>query len=188
MKYLKMLGLAAVAAAALMAFAGPASATQLTSPVGTQLPAGTTIHAVSKGHSVLDSLIGKIECNSTLQGKTSNASGATIEAAISTFTFGACTTATVHVIKSGSLKIASTGGGNGSVTSTGAEWTVVTFGIHCIFSTNNTSIGTITGGNPAVLNISATMPVTGTSGPFCGTSAPWTGSYEITTPNPLFVS
>ena len=193
MKYLKMLGLAAIAAAALMAFvgAGTASATELTSPEGTMVTAGTTITAKSEGHAVLDSIIGKIECNSEVSGPTGNTGGAneTISGTISTLSFTGCTTATVHVLKAGSLEIHSISGThNGTLTSTGAEVTVETSGFHCIFTTKETDIGTLTGGSPATLDISATIPRTGgRSGAFCGGSAPWTGSYEVTSPKPLFV-
>ena len=65
MKYVKMLGLLAVAAAALMAFAGTASATTVTS-------GGVTytgeIAASAEGHAVLDNPIAKIECASTVAG------------------------------------------------------------------------------------------------------------------------
>ncbi len=194
MKYLKMLGLAAIAASALMAFAGTASATLLTSPAGTALTVGKVIHAVTPAgtHAVLDSPIGKIECNSTVQGSITNAGGGvptkSVEGNLTTLSFTGCTTATVHVLKNGTLKITSSGGGKGALTSTGAEVTVETFGLHCIYSTNGTPIGTVTGGSPAKLAISAEIPRTGgKSGAFCGSTAPWTGSYNVTSPNPLFV-
>jgi ABC-type glycerol-3-phosphate transport system substrate-binding protein len=75
MKYLKILGLAAIAAAALMAFAGTASATTLTSPKGTIVKTGTVIHAVSEGHVVFDPPFSKSECNLTIEGTTSNEGG-----------------------------------------------------------------------------------------------------------------
>jgi hypothetical protein len=198
MKYLKMLGLAAIAAAALMAFAGAgtASATELTCGAS-MCEKETTISSASEGHAVLDSIIGKIECNSEVSGKTENTGGAseTVKGAISTLDFTGCTTATVHVLKSGSLEIHTQNAeanNNGTLTSTGAEVTVETSGFHCIFTTKETDIGTVTGsantsGN-ATLDISATIPRTGgRSGAFCGSSAPWTGSYKVTAPATLNV-
>lgn len=214
MKYLKMLGLAAIAAGALMAFAGAgtASATELTctEPAGTKVMCGigTVIHSESEGHAVLDSIIGKIECNSTVEGATTNTGSATetVDGEISVLSFTGCTTAVVKVLKNGNLEIHTqittiedpgsppvitevTDGinGNGTLTSTGAEVTVETFGFHCIFTTKNTKIGTVTGssttGGSATLDISATIPRTGgRSGSFCGASAPWTGSYKVTKP------
>jgi hypothetical protein len=215
MKYLKMLGLAAIAAGALMAFAGAgtASATELTctEPAGTKVmcPAGTKIESSSEGHAVLDSIIGKIECNSKVSGKTGNtgSSTETVSGTIEVLEFTGCTTATVHVLKKGTLEIhtqittINDGGsppvitevtdgvnGNGTLTSTGAEVTVETSGFHCIFTTNATKIGTVTGSTTtkatATLDISATIPRTGgRSGAFCGASAPWTGSYSVTSPD-----
>ena len=194
MKYLKMLGLAAIAAAALMVIAGPASATTLTSPANTKLGVGAEIKASTPAgtHAVLDSPIGKIECNGSVAGKITNAGGGTptvsVEGSLSTLSFTGCTTATVHVLKNGTLKITSSGGGKGALVSNGAEVTVETFGLHCIYATSNTAIGTVTGGSPATLAISATIPRTGgKSGAFCGSTAPWTGSYTVTSPNPLLV-
>jgi len=198
MKCLKMLGLVAVAASALIAFTGTASATTWYSPVGTPLKVGDTVHTVSPAwvHTVLDSPIGKIECNHTAHYVITNAGGnhggagptTPVRASVST-NFTNCTTATVHVLKSGTLSATSSGGGKNTLSSTGAEWTIETFGLHCVYATNNTAIGTLTGGSPASIAISATIPRTGgKSGAFCGSSAPLTGSSTVTSPNPLIVS
>lgn len=196
MKYLKILGLAAIAAAALMAFAGTASATELT--CGAEMcPTGTEIKSVSEGHATLDAPFGTIQCNSAVSGKTSNTGGAeTVEGSISTLDFTNCTNATVDVLKNGTLEIhtaGSTANGNGTLTSTGAEVTVEYLGTHCIFTTKETDLGTVTGSantanGRATLDISARIPRTsGRSGVFCGESAPWTGSYEVTAPTTLNV-
>ena len=213
MKYLKMLGLAAIAAGALMAFAGAgtASATTLTctNPPGTRVvcPTGTVIKAESEGHATLDSIIGNIECASTVEGSTSNegSSTETVSGNISALTFTGCTnSAVVTVLAKGSLEVhtdpadpegKSGKTGNGTLTSTGTEVTVEQSGFHCIFKTNGTDIGTLTGATTATnaakefthmatLDISATIPRTGgRSGIFCGSSAPWTGSYTVVSPN-----
>jgi hypothetical protein len=204
MKYIKMLGLAAVAAAALMAFvgAGTASAAKLTSPAGTVVPVGTVIKAENEGKVVLDPPFGAIECSkSIVEGKVTNAGGITIiegkevtdtvKGEITTLDFTECN-ATVTVLKKGTLEIHSLGNGNGTLTSNGAEVTVQFVGTHCIFTTSNTDLGTVTGsGNTksnATLDISATIPRTGgSSGIFCGSTAAWTGAYKVTAPNPLFI-
>lgn len=192
MKFLKMLSLAAIAAGALMAFAGSASATQLT--CGSAVcPAGTVIHAVSEGHVVLDPIIGKIECNSTVEGKTANegSSTETVHGAITTLLFEPCTNAVVKVINPGELIVHAIGTGpNGTLTSNGAEVTVEFSGFHCIFTTKETDIGTLTGsastGKTATLDIVAEIERTGgRSGAFCGEKAKWTGFYEVTKPDPL---
>ncbi len=207
MKSLKMLGLAAIAAGALMAFAGAgtASATELTctNPPGTKVMCepGTMIHAESEGHAVLDPPIGKIECVSTVTADTLNTGGAgeTVEAKITSLTFTGCTNgATVTVLEragahpTGTLTIHTTeepiNNLDGTLTSTGTEVTVESAGFHCIFSTNNTDIGDLTGSSKTkatpTLDISASISRTGgRSGAFCGTTASWTGSYKITEPD-----
>jgi hypothetical protein len=197
MKYLKMLGLAALASGALMAFAGAgtASATELTCSAGVMCTAPTTIHAVTEGHAVLDSIIGNIECNGTVSGTASTGSSTTTPSGSGTVTFSNCTEgAIVNVLANGTLEVhtdpanGTTANGNGVVTSNGTQVTVEFKNFHCIFETQNTEIGTLTGsvnrgGSTATLDISARIPrVGGRSGIFCGSTAPWTGSYEVTTP------
>jgi hypothetical protein len=85
-----------------------------------------------------------------------------------------------------------TSNGNGTATSTGTRVTVVYFGFHCIFETNKTDVGTLTGSNntkgKATGDISATIPrVGGSSGAFCGSSAPLTGSVVINTPSNIVI-
>jgi len=198
MKYLKMLGLAAVGACALMAFvgAGSASATILTCDGGT-CAVGTVIHAENEnGHVTLHPIIGDIQCASTVEGKITNAgsSTTTVEGSVSSLLFVGCTNgATAHTIKGGSLILHTGTNQNteGTVTSVGAEVTIEAFGFHCIFGTGTgVDIGLFTGsektGTNATFDIAATIPrIGGRSGAFCGSSAQWTGNYKITKPNPL---
>ena len=201
MRYIKMLGLAAIAAAALMAFvgAGSASATELTCN-GVKCPVGTIIHAQTPAgtHATLHPPIGAIECNSTVEGTVTDAgsSTTTVKGTITVLTFTPCTNgAVVTVLKKGTLEIhtASSGGGTGTVTSIGAEVTVQAFGFHCIFGTGaGVDIGTVTTNTTtpgdATLDIAATIPRTGgSSGVFCGSTAQWTGSYTSTKPTTLVV-
>ncbi|MGN6217221.1 MAG: hypothetical protein ACTHN7_09745 [Solirubrobacterales bacterium] len=198
MKYLKILGLAAIAAAALMAFAGSASATVLTSPTGTALPAGTTLesHLKAGSKAVLKGVFGNVECEeSALSGTTSNAGGATetVKGAVATLTFAKCNCEVV-VLKKGELEIhAIAGTENGTVTASGQEVTTNCsfFGVnyHCIWSTSATDLGTLTGGSPAIISANATITRSGgNSGKACGSTGAWTAEYEVTKPNPLFVS
>jgi hypothetical protein len=200
MKYIKMLGLAAVAAAALMAFvgAGTASATTLTGTgcAVSHCAIGTTIASESEGTTELHPPIGSINCKkSTVSGKTTTTGAAaeTVKGNIEVLTFTECN-ATVTVLKKGTLEIhtenSASANNNGTLTSSGAEVTVNYVGFHCIFTTNNTDLGTVTGsantkGN-ATLDISTTIPRTGgSSGAFCGTTAQWTGAYRVTSPASL---
>ena len=197
MKYVKMLGLLGVAAATLMAFAGPASATTVTGVNNVPLVVGDTIHAEAEGHVTLHPPIGDITCaKSTVHGTIGNAgsSTTTVSGAISTLTFGECN-AEVVVLNSGSLEIHTRSAitdESGTLTSKGARVTVTFNGFHCIFETaaTGTDIGTLTGAantkSTPTLDIEATIPrVGGTSGFFCGSTAQWTGSYGVNTPDVL---
>jgi hypothetical protein len=198
MKYVKMLGLAAVAAAALMAFVGAssASATVLTSPKGTVVKTGTTITAKAEGTTTLTTSFLNITCNaSEVSGPTTNESGTTVNGEVKTLTFTSCN-CPVTVIKKGTLAIALTTAPNGSLQSTGAEVTVncsTIFGtIHCIYVTNKTNLGTLTGssttGATATMDISsADIPRLSTSG-LCDETANWDAKYEVTSPDFLDVS
>lgn len=197
MKYVKMLGLLAVAAAAMMAFAATASATTLTSPAGTTYTG--TIHATNEnGHVSLHGENGvTIECASTVEGKVEkHGTGVTVEGAISALTFTGCTNeSVVTVLKKGTLiahNIAGTT--NGTLTSTGTEVKASVkslFGtIECVYTTKETDIGTLTSSAvtnaTATLDISATIPRTGGSA-LCGANGVWTGNYIVDTPMELFV-
>ena len=185
MKYAKMLGLLAVAVTALMAFAGVASATTLTSPAGTTYT--STIKATST-ESSLDGAFVTVTCaHSAVEGKVeSHGAASTAGGKISSLTFSSCNYPTT-VKKAGSLEIHGLGGGNGTLTSTGAEIEIATSVGTCIFTTSATDVGTLTGGTTAKLDIaSAKIPRTG--GNFlCGSTGTWTGSYTVNTPDTLLV-
>ena len=196
MKYAKMLGLLAVAAAALMAFAGVASATTLTSPAGTTYT--STIKAASEGTTTLHnaSLGVSVSCTaSTVEGTVSkHGSGVTAGGNISTLTFTGCGADTVTVLANGSLEVHNISGGtNGTLTSTGAQITIKngSTGVSCTYTTNGTDIGTLTSsattGKTATLDIaSSIIPRTGDS-ILCGSKGEWTGSYVVNTPDSLLV-
>jgi hypothetical protein len=188
MKFVKMLGLLAVAAAALMAFAGTASADSATSPTGTTYT--STISASAEGHAVLDNPIAKIECASTVSGSiTGHGAGKAVSGPISSLTFTGCTDSWhVTVVASGTLSVENNASGyNGTVKSTGATVEATRFGISCRYATNGTTVGTATGGTPATMDISASIPFHSGS-VFCGEGATaWTGSYKVSTPSSLFI-
>ncbi len=198
MKYVKILGLLAVAAAAMMAFAGTASATSVTSPSGTVYT--STIKASSEnGHvKLVGPLNINIQCASSVEGTVgTHGSGVTAAGNISALTFTNCTngySATVINNNFGSLEIHATGSGNGTLTSKNTEVTVTTpLGFNCIYKTAaaGTDIGTLTGssttGATATLDINAaSIPRTGHSA-FCGGSGEWNGNYVVTTPDFLDV-
>lgn len=192
MKYIKMLGLAAVAASALMAFlgAGSASATVLckttTDPCTSKWPAGTTLTSSLESSAALKTSGGTTiaTCTSgTTSGPLENEGSSTTTPTgwLVILTFDNCNT-TVHVLAVGHLEIHKIAGtSNGTVTSTGSRVTINFLGVSCIFKTNATDIGTLTEGAPATFDISATIPEeTGNFG--CPSSGVWSGSYKFTEP------
>ena len=181
MKYVKMLGLLAVAAAALMAFAGTASATNLTSPEGTTYTGEIT---ATSSNSELDGAFVTVKCHSHIQGHVTSHGGTYVHGHIDVLQFTGCNYTTT-VTNAGSITIHKTSGN--VVTSTGAEVSIATSVGTCVFTTNGTSVGSLTEGTNASLDIaSAKIPRTG--GNFlCGSSGTWTGSYDLVTPNNLWV-
>lgn len=203
MGYMKMLGLLAIAVAALMALAGSASAAKLTSPTGTQLGAGTVIKATAEKVVYIDGSV-DVSCkNGHIEASVTNAGGnhgvtTTVEANLTKLEFTDCAD-TVTVVTLGTLSFHSLGNNNHTVTSSGLDITVqlhrTVFGFpittHCGYATNNTDIGTLTGsshssGGRATLHLSGRLPQTTTDGA-CGSTADLTGSYEVTAPDPLYV-
>jgi hypothetical protein len=200
MKYLKMLGLAAVAAMALMAFVGAGTASATTLEVGgvkqtgavaieASLKAGTSAILKDTNNATVDTCTGSTAKGSTVTPFT----GATVTGplnAVGGLTFTGCSH-TTHVIKPGTLHIAWTSGTNGTVSSSGAEVTIVStvFGASCTAKTGiGTTIGTLTGattaGNPsahAIMDINGVIPMG-----ICG-DAVWTGTYTVTSPTDLGV-
>ncbi len=186
MKYVKILGLLAVAAAALMALAGTASATIVKTETS-GAAATPTIHAVNEGgHVSLQNPIATISCSSTVEGKVeSHGSGVTAKGNITTLSFTGCTNSwhvTAVAGSLGSLEVHWTSGYNGVLTSSGSKVDTTRLGVTCVYETNNTNIGTVTGGSPATLHIEASIPINGAeSSGLCGSgNAKWEGNYVST--------
>jgi len=191
MKYVKILGLAAVAAMAMMAVAASsASATTLEVNGVTQNgPVTITASLEDEGSATLkttsSSFVDTCTTSHVHGTTTSPYSASVISGHIEELTFDNCTHET-EVHKAGSLSVEWTSGTNGTVRSTGAEVTVesTTFGVTLTCKTNNTDIGKITG----VSSGHATMDIDGVVN--CGffvPSAKWEGSYWITSPTGLGV-
>lgn len=184
MRYLKVLGLAAVVVAALMGFAGGASATSVTSTTG-GAAATPTVHLVnSGGHVTFANPIANISCSSTMEGAVaSHGAGATVKLNLTNFSLTGCTNSWHYTtISAGSLEFHWTNGHNGTVTWTGAKFDSTRLGITCVYQTSNTSIGTITGGSPAKIDLAASIPIVAAeSSGLCGTgNTKWEGGYETT--------
>jgi hypothetical protein len=202
MKYVKMLGLAAVAAAALMAFAASASATTLEIGGVTQNKAVKIVATLSSGTSaILKDEFGTTTdtcTTSNVEGETSETKdanetitpkvftgGTMVGGTVSKLTFENCTHET-KVDANGKLWVDWTSGTNGDVYSSGAEVTVFStfFGAIANCKTGaSTKIGTLAGvkTGKAKMTISAKVP--------CGIlgTATWTGEYTVTSPEGLGV-
>ncbi|MGN6276464.1 MAG: hypothetical protein ACTHNP_11145 [Solirubrobacterales bacterium] len=198
MKHLKILALAALAVAALMAFVGASSAsatvlckTNLTSGCaagGWAYPAGTVIEATATNSGTLVAGMVTLDTctGSKLKSKTSNAGSSTetVKGPIEELNWGSCTNATTTTTL-GELEIHwISGTDNGTVTVIGTKVTIGTIFGSCVFTASD--IGTLVGGNLATIEIKE-APVKLVSGN-CPTETKWTQNFEITNPKPLFVA
>jgi len=184
MKHLKMIGLALVAAAAFMAFAGNASAAPtLTSPAGTEYTG--TLTATASSSLLLKATFANVTCtSSTVSGTISTNTETHATGNISTLDFTNCST-TTDVLANGSLTVNQ----KGEVFGSNSRVTMVAFGVDCVFgTTTNTKLGTLKGGTPATMTISATLPLIEGSAFACGSTGTWSGSYTVTTPGTLLVA
>jgi hypothetical protein len=209
MKYLKMLGLAAVAALALTAFlgAGSASATVLctTTPAagtacGTGWHVDTIVASVAAGQSLtVKNTSGSIEGTCTVASVTAekSATGSATTTPVSTVSKANLTWGTVgsggcanttDTVAGGTLEVHWTPGtSDGTVTASGFEWTTVLAGVSCTFGFEGTkSIGEITGGHPAILHIG--VVVVKKAGSFlCASTQVLESTFTITNHAQLYV-
>ena len=204
MKYLKILGLAAVAAMALTAFlgAGTASATNLyqfhTPSANTKLAIGTTIVASLKpGTSALLKDTGGLandtcttsELHGHLDKDTTSPVPVPAQGRITSLTFGMCSHTTT-VLAPGELEIKNISGTtNGTVISRNARVTIksTVFGISCTANTGaGTTVGTLQGSKSTTEHAEMTINGVITLENGCGDST-WSGTYIITTPTGVTV-
>jgi hypothetical protein len=181
MRYLKMLGLAAISAAALMAFGvGSASATTLYS-TGVPISAGTTLHMTLESGSITTSTTdGKIlvdTCTATtVDGKTTNTSGTTVTMEIESLKLEGCTVKTLNLLP-GTLHIDSAG----TMTGSGQLITVNFGGVSCRYGYgSSTHLGIVNTGTIA------TNTVINEQEPksfICPDTTKWVASYFVTTPH-----
>lgn len=186
MKYLNMLWIAAIATVSAMAFAVPAVATTATSP------AGTTYTGTLKGsgEAQFHGPFVTIKCQSSLEGIIeSHGSSVTGKGKSTKWEHRECSVP-VETIATGTIEIHTVGKGQGTITSTGTVGRAITSVGECIYSTNNTDLGTVTDssitGGTATVHLSGVIPRTG--GNFlCGSSATLTGFAPVTTPDKIFI-
>ena len=192
MKYVKMLGLAAVAAMALMAFAaGSASATSLDDGAGNALGVNSKIDATLIGGTArLESTSGSVlvTCTGgTVEGVITSTNGALVEGSVAKadLTWSGCT-ATTDTTGGGTLRIAS----NNTVSGTGFEVTVNVFG-SCTYGLGSTpvTLGTLEESDTnAVLNINAVVTEQTTDHFLCPNDTVWNAEYKVTSPTGLTVT
>jgi hypothetical protein len=181
MRYLKIFGLAALPAMALMMSVGGGAALATTLSVGGVNQTGSVNlrWSIKFGLTIKDtSGFSANTCTtSEVAGSTASPfSGTTVTEAVSSLTFSNCSEpVTVH--KNGTLHYAYTSGTNGTVSSSGTEFTTDgPFGyLNCTTGTS-TTLGTLTG----VSSGSATMDLNAVLN--CGISVRWSGGFYITSP------
>lgn len=192
MRHLKMFLIAAAAMATAMIFASPAFATSATSPAGTVYTG--PLAGTSEGHVQWHTAVTTVECNGSLEGIIEE-HGATVtgKGEATNFTYTNCTgSITIETLKKGTMEIHAAGKGVGTITSTGTRGRAIlhSFGIECIYETNNTDLGVVTDssltGGKATLDLSATIPRVGGSF-FCGNTASLTAAGVVNTPAEIFI-
>jgi len=214
MKYVKMLGLAAVAAMALMAFlgAGTASATVLCKEAGkttgctndfvkgqrieATTTVGTTAILETTGGVVLDKCTGsKITGEIEVTGGAETTVSGPIdplnkETGKSGLEWGECSR-TTHTLKVGKLEVHHiTNTDNGTLTATGGiEVTINTIFGSCVFGTGEAlDVGKLTGGNPATINTEKTVVPKISGNAACPTHGVWNAQFTLTEPGSAWVS
>lgn len=188
MKYLKMLGLAVIAASAFMAFvgAGTASATICTTDVnGGICPTGWQVDKLELsqvGSGVLETTPGStlITCTGADITVNSATAGAT-RAPVSTLDFTECNT-TPKVLANGEIEVNS----KDEVRSIGGKITATLFGVSCEYGTGEgTTLGNLTTGHEPHVDVNAVISKVG-GGFLCPASTRWTTTFVVTNHTELY--
>jgi hypothetical protein len=217
MKYLKMLGLAAIAALALTAVVGAGSAAANAKlckkaispcPAGEAYPAGTKISASlkTKTHAQLTTSLGTITCTkSAVAGETTQESGNPLHGVITAVSFEGCTLAsTACTVTPQNLPYTATGTagatvGNGTLTversRTKTENGTIDEGgrpqaaVQCGVLINCTF-----GSGDISFAVTGGAPAQGAvnqslerEGGLCPSTSTWEAEYTVTSPSPLFI-
>ena len=129
---------------------------------------------------------------STWKMKTTSAGGVgvTVTAATEVFSFGSCSTGpTPVVLKKPTLVFHWLAGNNATITEEGIEVTADWFGQSCDYGASKPqTVGQLTGGKPADIPLSMTLElIKGLKG-VCPATVVLKATYEVTAPNPLYVT
>jgi hypothetical protein len=153
--------------------------------------AGTEIKASLSETSKLTTTFKNIECTkSSITANVTSTSGK-IRASVEGLTFEGCN-CEVKVLQKGTLQLEQiTSTVNATIKSSGTEITTecnTVFGfVHCIYVTESTDLGTLTGGSPAISDTeSVNLPRLSTNA-LCAEKANWDVKYEVTSPKPLYI-
>jgi len=217
LKYLKILGLAAIVAAAFTALVGVGSASAASElckekvspcPAASVYPAGTVLEATST-NATLTSSLGNVVCtHSLITGKTTTA-GSTktnVEGLIEKVSFTGCSLTTpfsggTHACSVTAINLSwkavlvKTVAPNGTLTVSsgglgdpGAKVDCGANVLRCQFTSSAIALD-VTGGAPATI-LAKEEPLTRTvyEGGLCPSSATWDANYTVIKPNPLYVS
>ena len=200
MKNLKRLALLSIATAAVLAFSGggSASATVLCQakfevcPKESIYKVGTLLHGELVAKTEWRLLSGAFEAKCTesnlfAENETTGGAGVTVFGPITEFKQGGCSCA-VTVVKPGRFVVHWIAASlNGNWTEEGVEITVNCGGNICTFAGEINVNATLNGGNPAKLvTTNATIPKT--AGIACKNPGLLTAEYNMTSPQPLYVS
>lgn len=213
MKYVKMLGVTAVAAMALMAFlgVGTASATVLCSttpewedicPSSWDYWAGTSVYISQESSALIETTGGTVldTCPlATIKGKTLNSGSSTdtVRIQVDELMWERCTKTTDSIKNQdttyGYLEIHRIAGThNGTITGKNQKITINTIFGSCTYGTPETGadLGVLTQSNffseSATVDLEAIITLI-EGGKLCPKEARWTGNYAITSPQPMYI-
>lgn len=204
MKYLKSLGLVAAAIAILMAVPAGASATNLTSPIG------TTYTGVVKAESIFNIRIHNTlledECLSKFEWQPeSHGAAVTLQGPVTSFSVFECVEtdesqqSTISLLKRGSFEVHTYGAekpNSGKITWTGARMTSVTdnliMNVSCVYELEVPFTALLTGsgdllGNTAKVDMEVKWKYVEGHVLLCPKKTTWTAEYTITGPDFLNV-
>ena len=207
MNQLKALGLAAIAATALLAIlgSGTASATQLCRSASTPCPSGDTYGSgtlvsgslTAATEAVLTTNIDTVKCASSAVQMTTTSAGGTgvgLTASLTGLTFTSCKDSfgTSCTVKSVNLPYTSqffNGGASAElqITSASGAGASVVCGslINCTFTTKDTVLAVEGAATPPT--VTATKASLNRSGGICPSTSTWTAKYNLTAPTPMMV-
>jgi hypothetical protein len=203
MKHLKLIGLAAVAAMAVIGFGGAGTASATVLCKATESPCSESnliknsslIHADLEGRSVSEftfSYIFESCTGGTLTAGLSSQGGAAstviVGTAPSSWTWSGCEAGGVTATESGEIEIHHNAGtDNGTLTAKGFGFKFATLNSECIYVPSSLSeLGVLTGGVFPTIEIN-TVLVKSKGSLSCYQDFFWRATYKITSPAPLYV-